>query len=188
MSWDKKQDIEYLREGTASQRKAYQIITSTRVLYLLEPFNPLVVGTIPIDIDIDDSDIDIICYVDDLPYFRDWVRCFFSAHDSFTDRLKDKGKVYIASFFYDSKEIEIYAKNQPTYLQNGYRHMIIEEKLLNLGGKKFKTDIINLKRAGYKTEPAFGIVLNLENPYEDLLKMELLSDDELRKCLRNNNY
>jgi len=49
--------------------------------------------------------------------------------------------------------------------------MIAEYKILQEKGNDFKKKIIELKKQGIKTEPAFGILLNLENPYEDLLKM-----------------
>jgi hypothetical protein len=48
--------------------------------------------------------------------------------------------------------------------------MIAEYKILQEEGEEFKQKIIELKKQGIKTEPAFGILLGLENPYEDLLK------------------
>ncbi|MCD1118127.1 DUF4269 domain-containing protein [Chryseobacterium turcicum] len=48
--------------------------------------------------------------------------------------------------------------------------MIAEYKILQEKGDKFKQKIIDLKNNGIKTEPAFGLLLGLENPYEDLLK------------------
>ncbi len=48
--------------------------------------------------------------------------------------------------------------------------MIIEHEILNRRGESFRQQIIDLKRQGYKTEPAFGIAFGLvENPYEELL-------------------
>jgi len=66
--------------------------------------------------------------------------------------------------------IEIFAQNKPTIEQNAYRHMIAEYKILQEKGEEFKEKIIDLKKKGIKTEPAFGMLLGLENPYEDLLK------------------
>ncbi len=48
--------------------------------------------------------------------------------------------------------------------------MMFEYRILQEKGEDFKNEIIALKRQGIKTEPAFGILLGLENPYEDLLK------------------
>lgn len=44
------------------QQKAYQVITDHAILEKLAQYNPILVGTIPINIDIEESDLDIICY------------------------------------------------------------------------------------------------------------------------------
>lgn len=49
--------------------------------------------------------------------------------------------------------------------------MIAEYKILQAKGEEFKQKIIELKKQGIKTEPAFGMLLGLENPYEELLKL-----------------
>ena len=52
--------------------------------------------------------------------------------------------------------------------------MIIEYDLLNKYGETFRQQIIQLKRKGYKTEPAFCKALGIEgNPYLELLKYEI---------------
>lgn len=57
--------------------------------------------------------------------------------------------------------------------QFAYRHLIIEYNLLNQYGEKFRQQIIELKRQGHKTEPAFGLALGLTgDPYMELLKFE----------------
>lgn len=49
--------------------------------------------------------------------------------------------------------------------------MIAEYRILKERGEDFKQKIIQLKQQGMKTEPAFGLLLGLENPYKDLLKL-----------------
>ena len=50
--------------------------------------------------------------------------------------------------------------------------MLIEHEILELKGPPFKAVILELKRAGLKTEPAFAKALGLTgNPYEELLKV-----------------
>ncbi|MNK30599.1 hypothetical protein D3C87_490190 [compost metagenome] len=52
--------------------------------------------------------------------------------------------------------------------------MLIEHQILQEKGEDFRLKIIALKRNGYKTEPAFAKLLNLQgNPYLDLLKYEV---------------
>lgn len=53
-------DISYLKTGTERQRKAYQVLTERAILENLAQYNPILTGTIPINIDIENSDLDII--------------------------------------------------------------------------------------------------------------------------------
>ncbi len=86
----------------------------------------------------------------------------------------------ICNFNVEEMEVEIYSTKEDTYKLASYRHMIIEDRLLNLGGKKLKYNVIKLKKRGLKTEPAFAKILNLEgNPYEQLLLLEEYNDKEL---------
>lgn len=172
-------DARYLKSGNSRQQQAYQVLQETKVLSVLKDYDPIVVGTIPIGIDVEGSDIDIACHAPDLESFGSLVRSSFSAYGSFADRIKDDEKAYVAGFIYSGREIEIFAQNKPPVLQNGFRHMLVEERILRLAGEEFRQRIIGLKQQGIKTEPAFGLLLNLENPYSDLLDLEKYSDKEL---------
>lgn len=174
-------NIEYLRNGNSKQRLAYDALCESNILTLLKEFDPLVIGTIPIEIDIESSDIDICCYATDLLYLQSIVRASFEQMISFRDKY-DNLK-YVASFEYGNLEFEVYAEDKPSHLQYGFRHMLIEYRILNLLGLDFKNKIIQLKNSGLKTEPAFGVLLNLSDPYIDLLKLEELSDIDLKKAL-----
>jgi len=81
----------------------------------------------------------------------------------------------------DDIEIEIYASKNHSEKTNGYRHMVIEARLIEILGKDFKNEIIALKKRGLKTEPAFAKQLGLKgNPYESLLELEEYYDDDLK--------
>ncbi|MFQ5796001.1 MAG: DUF4269 domain-containing protein, partial [Candidatus Bipolaricaulia bacterium] len=68
--------------------------------------------------------------------------------------------------------------------QNAYRHMAVEARLLAIGGEQARQEIRRLKRTGLKTEPAFACYFNLEgDPYQVLLQLATLSDDELRAVI-----
>ncbi|CAN5526464.1 DUF4269 domain-containing protein [soil metagenome] len=167
--------IEYLKEGTIRQREAYGVLTEHQVLAKLEAFSPILVGTIPINIDIETSDLDIIGYWTDMQTFTALVRDKFSSEKGFSIRESSTpdGVVVVATFRLDRFDIEIFGQNIPTRQQMGYRHMLIEHKLLSEHGEAFRQEIIALKRKGYKTEPAFGLVLGLQgNPYVELLAYE----------------
>jgi len=165
---------------------AYQVLKQIEVFTILQPYNPVLVGTVPIGIDIDGSDLDIICEAADLLQFQQVVVDGFSKYAGFSDFFSKDA--YVASFRYSGIEIEIYSKDKPTDLQNGYRHMVIEDRILNIAGEKLRQEVILLKKEGYKTEPAFGQLLGLANPYEELLELEDLSDAELEDYLRSRYF
>lgn len=175
-------DVEYLKAGTDKQKLCYRILKEINVLNVLRDYNPIVVGTIPIQIDIEESDIDIVCCAENLSEIRDVVRLHYSTYNMFSDRI---GDVYVANFEYSGLPIEIYAESIPTLEQNGYRHMVIEDRMMKLAGDGFRQKVIRLKEQGYKTEPAFGELLRLDNPYLDLLEFEALTDEELKLLIKN---
>ncbi len=56
--------INYLRNGNERQKRALEVLTKYKVLEKLKPYSPLLTGTVPIQIDIESSDLDVICEVD----------------------------------------------------------------------------------------------------------------------------
>ncbi|PKF74829.1 DUF4269 domain-containing protein [Chryseobacterium sp. PMSZPI] len=168
--------IDYLKEGNERQKRAYEVLTKYKILEKLESYSPILAGTIPIEIDIEDSDLDIICEVD-LRFEEDFLDDIMSSPlildetEIMVENAVVSGEPSIVlNFMLEDFPIEIFGQNKPTQEQNAYRHMIAEYKILQEQGDKFKQKIIELKKQGIKTEPAFGILLGLENPYEDLLK------------------
>lgn len=167
--------LDYLKSGNERQQQAFEILIRQAVFEKLSEFSPVLVGTIPINIDIASSDLDIACYWNDKKYFTAQVTQAFGNEIGFeiTETLISNRETIIASFFIDNFEIEIFGQNIPVVQQYGYRHMLIENKILQQEGKEFRKKIIALKEQGYKTEPAFAELLGLEgNPYEALLELE----------------
>lgn len=168
-------NIEYLQYGNNRQRQAYSILTNNKILSNLKRFDPVLVGTIPINIDIENSDLDIICCFADKQEFQKSIIDNFSNERSFTIREQPNlnALAIVANFFLDDFEIEIFGQSIPTKQQFAYRHLIVEHNLLNKHGEKFRQQIIELKRQGHKTEPAFALALGLTgDPYTELLKFE----------------
>lgn len=76
-------------------------------------------------------------------------------------------------------DIELFCQSIPTNEQWGVRHFQVEQRLLKFN-PKLRSVVQQLKRDGLKTEPAFAAALGLPgDPYESLLELEALSDDEL---------
>ncbi|SHM74218.1 DUF4269 domain-containing protein [Flavobacterium saccharophilum] len=171
--------IEYLKNGNQKQILAYEILTRNNVLDDIAEFEPILVGTIPINIDIENSDLDIICYWKNKTDFKTKIQSIFGNEKEFKIRETQIGdqETVIANFRIDPFEIEIFGQNIPTKNQNGYKHMIIENQILASKDENFQLEIIKLKQKGYKTEPAFGLLLGLKNdPYLELLHYKIDSN------------
>lgn len=168
-------NIEYLQHGSNRQRQAYSTLTNSQILSKLKRFDPILVGTIPINIDIENSDIDIICCFTDKRNFIETITDNFRNEKDFTIREQQNidALAIVAIFVINNFEIEIFGQSIPTKQQFAYKHLVIEYNLLNQYGEKFRQQIIELKRQGHKTEPAFALALGLTgNPYIELLKFE----------------
>ncbi|WP_188620945.1 DUF4269 domain-containing protein [Flavobacterium suaedae] len=170
--------ISYLKQGNKKQQEAYRILTKYGVWEKLTDFSPLLAGTIPIAIDIDNSDLDIICCFNDVAVFTATLKKEFSDYKGFTIReaedIDPNYKTVVCNFIFDDFEIEIFGQNRKSEEQNAYRHMLIEYQILEKEGEQFRQQIIALKKEGYKTEPAFAKLLELRgNPYYALLNYSL---------------
>lgn len=170
-------DITYLNNGNSTQKHCYAVLSELGIMTFLQEYEPVLVGTIPICIDIEGSDADIACYAHSLTEIQHKVRSEYHSMPHFLDLLSENS--YVASFIYKNLPIEIYVENRPVDEQNGYRHMLIENRILHLAGYNFKEKVIALKQSGYKTEPAFGYLLHLDEPYTDLLDLSSKTDLEL---------
>ncbi|QOG02330.1 DUF4269 domain-containing protein [Flavobacterium sp. MDT1-60] len=171
-------NIEYLKTGNQKQILAFKILTQNHVLLNIAEFEPLLVGTIPLNIDLENSDLDIICYWKNKTDFKTKIQSVFGKEKEFKIRETkiDNQETVVANFKIDPFEIEIFGQNIPTKNQNGYKHMIIEYQILASKDENFRLEIIKLKQKGFKTEPAFGLLLGLKNdPYQELLNYKINS-------------
>lgn len=168
--------IDYLETGTPKQIKAFQVLTSNQILLKMAAFHPILVGTIPIAIDIENSDLDIICDWENKQGFIDAVLFHFGSEKDFLlqEVFIDGQESVVAHFVKDAFKIEFFGQGIPPEHQNGYKHMRIEYEILKVKGEGFRQEIIKLKQDGYKTEPAFCKLLGLTgNPYQELLKYRI---------------
>jgi hypothetical protein len=179
-------ELTYLKSGTPSQRAVYNALCALGVFDTLIAFSPTLVGSIPINIDIPGSDVDIICHAKSLDTFQIAVQEAYGEMPDFQTRQKSIEGVpsVVTRFLYDEFLIEIFGQSTPIESQRAYRHMIIEAHLLELYGEEARTDIRKLKGSGLKTEPAFGRYFQLGgDPYLALLRLENLCDHEIRQQL-----
>jgi len=164
-------NLEYLKIGNEKQKKAYEVLTKYKIFDILKKYSPILAGTVPIEIDIEESDLDIICEVKDKVEFEKFLIQVFKDFDVNIEILNiNNEKSLVCNFKLEEFPIEIFGQDRPTTQQNAYLHMISEYNILQEKGEGFKQKITDLKKQGIKTESAFGMLLHLENPYEDLLK------------------
>ena len=165
-------NISYLKHGNKRQQLAYGEIIELDLWNLLKAYDPILTGTIPIEIDISTSDLDVICCVKDHQAFTFYILQCFQHMPSFVLKTTTKadGLTTIVRFQGRHFPIEIFAQSIPSQEQMAYQHMIIEYQILQANGKDFQENVIQLKREGMKTEPAFAKLLDLEgDPYQALL-------------------
>ena len=165
-------DWNYLINGTQRQQSVFQVLEVLKLRQLFVEYQPILVGTIPIQIDIPSSDIDILLCPKDLVEMDASFKKLFSSFENFSTRsfeVQSKPSLTCSSDFMGEK-IEIFAQDCPTTLQYGYLHMIIEHHVLQREGESFRQKILDLKRNGIKTEAAFCQLLSLDgDPFESLL-------------------
>lgn len=169
-------NINYLQTGTALQKAAFEVLKDKNTLAELSEFDALLAGTIPINIAIESSDLDIICCWEDKHSFITKLKMLFERENAFEIRETSINEIetVIARFTAKGFAFEIFGQNIPVKEQNAYRHMIIEYEILEKMGENFRQEILALKQKGYKTEPAFGLLLKLKNdPYQELLHYKI---------------
>lgn len=166
-------NIDYLLNGSDEQRRIYALLKETEALEKLSIFFPVLIGTYPLDIQTDTSDIDIACQFVDAGIFESELFKLFGHYENFgSNRSMTYNELaVVANFNVNGQEFEIFGQAIPVDMQMGYLHMIAEYRILSEYDEHFKQTIIDLKRKGIKTEPAFAKLLNLEDdPYQALLK------------------
>jgi hypothetical protein len=165
--------IEVVRNGNIKQQAVYRAIHELRIMEDLRAYNPVLCGTIPLAIDVDDSDLDIIMEVYDFSKFKCVVEWLYSGKKGF--RVKDteiRGeRAMKANFIYAGFEFELFGQAVPVEKQHAFVHMQIEYEILKQNPDIIE-NIIHLKQQGVKTEPAFCQVLGIEgkDPYKDLIR------------------
>ncbi|PZD70307.1 hypothetical protein C1752_14312 [Acaryochloris thomasi RCC1774] len=175
-------DLTYLLDGTATQQAAYSALDSLQMASLLQRFDPILVGTIPLDIDIPGSDLDIVCCTANVDDFAQFLFETFSHYQNFELRRKRVGGVEsaIATFTHQDFPIELFGQPRPTLSQAAVRHLDVEARLLHYSSEKVRQQMRQLKSQGFKTEPAFAIAFSLiGDSYQALLDLSDQPDEVL---------
>lgn len=182
--WD---TIDYLARGTPRQRAAHSALEAAGVMQGLAPWGPLLAGTIPLGIDVEGSDLDILCEVYQFGPFLAQLQERFGHLPGYEARQKEIGSLptVVARFHSSAFLVEVFAQPRPVAAQNGYRHMLIEARLLKLAGPGAAAAVHELKARGMKTEPAFARYFGLSgDPYQALLDLAEAGEETIRATAR----
>ena len=166
---------DYLKSGSPKQIQTYQVIADLGIMKDLAPYQPILCGTIPINICIDSSDLDVIMEVENFQEFEQEILELYGRNEGFSVKRKiiRNRPIIKANFLFHGFEFELFGQDVPVHKQYAYLHMVIEQRLLE-EDSSLKEKIRELKRRGYKTEPAFCAILGLNgDPYEELIKFGL---------------
>lgn len=178
--------LEIFKSGSSRQRAAYRVLRDTQLLETLAEFKPAIAGTLPLPIHTDASDLDILCEVHDADAFERTTSQFAGMPAFKIFHADVRGTPSTVVGWRDGDlDIELFAQPIAVTRQHGHRHLQIEARVLALAGPPAIAAITAMKQAGVKTEPAFARYLRLagDDPYLDLLALEDLDDDALRRLL-----
>ena len=160
------------------------------VLEVLAPFDPRIVGTPPLGLDLPVSDIDVVCFAPDAHAFTETVwRTFSNTQGFIVKQLVRSPRPVVASLEVAGWRIELYGEATPVEKQRGWRHFAVERRLLTLGGADLTVAVLALRQQGMKTEPAFAAALRLRgDPYLALLDLDEQDDETLVSVLRAEDF
>lgn len=147
----------------------------TQLFDALAPFEPTLVGSFPLGLQVAGSDIDVICHAAELADFERVLAAWLMARAITAHDWTRDGSRGAVSVRFDGlgTPIEVYCEKVAVLEQLGFRHLLIEGRLLTIGGAALRSRVRTLKAGGLKTEPAFARVLGIEgDPYSGLLELE----------------
>ncbi|MDP9698615.1 hypothetical protein J2T16_001512 [Paenibacillus intestini] len=177
----------HLSVGNQQQQDAYRVLQESGLLFMLSTHAAFPAGTVPIDVHLPDSDLDILCYSEDLNAFQvkmtrqlESIAVNGRTEWTFGDHALGQNVYVTCKLSLGLWPVEIFAQAIPVDQQNAYLHMQVEWSLLQLWGEVGQREIRRLKQAGWKTEPAFAHVLGLEgDPYIAMRDLASLQKPEL---------
>lgn len=173
------EDIAFLKNGNERQRQAYYILSVHQLLSKLYPFQPIVVGSLPIGVDIPGSALKISCSCQNRSKLKQVLAAEFSQYTDFL--LSEKSDKIKASYYIDGLKVEVLGHSLPTHQQLAYRLLLIENYLLRTYGEPLQEQVIAFKLQGMSTETAFARAMGLLGNSH----LALLCFEELARQLRH---
>lgn len=159
------------------------------LLKILAAYQPTVVGSMPLGLQVSESDLDVACEAADLDEFEANLAAHAATMITCQWRRPSNPPSSVTRVSLSGMTIEVFAQPLPVTEQLAFRHMIIEGRLLRVFGHQLHDEVVRLKLAGMSTEAAFAQTLGLsaDDPHGALLELEGLSDDDLQKRVTYRN-
>lgn len=162
-----------------------EVLAASGVLDLLAGFDPRIAGTLPLGVSLPGSDIDILCHAPDPD---EVAKRLWDARERLPAlnlrRWTTGHRPLVAGSNLGDWLVEVFASPVEVDWQEGWRHFVAEEWLLELGGEALREAVMALRQGGAKTEPAFAAALGLRgDPYAELSRLSHAPDAELREAL-----
>lgn len=182
--------LDYLARGSVDQRRAYAVLVRHGLLQQLAPLDTALAGTVPLDIQVPGSDLDILVTAPDPASLVPRLDALFGGMPDYHRHLAyfADGPALVARFTVEDWPVEIFAQAPPVERQMAWRHMLVEARLLALF-PEVRPAIRGLKSNGMKTEPAFATLFGLPgNPYQALLDLENQPMAGLKLLILQNTY
>lgn len=182
---------EYLQFGTAKQQELFHDLEEWKILKCLHGFKPTLAGTIPLDIDTDTSDVDILVKFN-IPAHLQKI-CYAKFRNlpnySFSEKTIALRVTLVCRFQTKKFQYEIFGQSVEPTEQYAWIHLMVENRFLTLADSSFREEIRNLKRQGMKTEPAFCKLLDLKgDPYKTLIQWNQKTEDQFRELLLQKGF
>ncbi len=165
-------------------------IQASGVLDGLKDFDARVAGSWPIDLALPGADVDVICCTPNLDGFTERCRTLFQQMPGYAAGSPDTTPPsHLCRFNDQGLTFEVFGQNRPVKQQNAYRHMVIETRLLRLGGNCLRRRVMAQKRQGLNSEAAFTTTLGIVgDPFQALLELEGYSDEKLASILNIHSF
>ncbi len=181
------QDVLYLQTGSERQRRAWVELHHLGVLEILRPFDGVLIGTIPLGIDVPGSDLDIACSAPSIAALEQLLASAYGAlpgYRSTTETDSDGTECLVVDFQGPAFPVQLFAQRAPVARQRGYRHLLVEALLLG-AAPGAREPIMRLRAAGLKTEPAFARHFLIPgDPYAALYEMSYWDEPRIEAFVR----
>jgi hypothetical protein len=163
----------------------HDALNTSGLMDVLAPFDPHVIGTLPLGLALPSSDIDVAVFTPDP---NEVAAKLWLAKDGLRGlsmrRWTGDGRPLVANFQAFGWEFEVFAACTAVRDQVGWRHFDVERRLLTIGGSALQRAVLQRRLAGMKTEPAFADLLGLEgDPYAAMSRLFEVDDRRLARLL-----